>query len=161
MGGVPADGDAVAAGPARRRTRALAAVAGLLALSPFTVAGRADAAVPTFTVSQTTGLVSGQQVRVAWDGQPLGVPVGVFVVFQCAGLFDPSDYYRNCDELVLQDPAASSGSYDVTVRRQLIPDDLTLHTCNGTGEEQCYLVLVASETLLVNASLPITFRAPK
>ena len=41
------------------------------------------------------------------------------------------------------------------------PDDLTVHNCNGTGGEQCYLVLVASETLGVSASVPITFGSPK
>ena len=136
----------------------LGLAAGFAALGPLAMAGRADATpLPTFSVSQTTGLVSGQQVRVSWRNQPLAFPPGIFVVFQCAGLFDPSDYYRNCSELALQVPAASSGSFDVTVHQQLIPDDITLHTCNGTGGEQCYLVLVASETLGVNASVPILF----
>jgi hypothetical protein len=146
----------------RRVIRAGLAAAGVTTAAVLGTAGPADAALPVFTASQTTGLVSGQQIRVSWDGQVLGLPpVGVFAVFQCAGLFDPSDYYRNCDELVLQDPAASSGSFEVTVHQQLIPDDLTLHTCKGTAGEQCYLVLVAAETLGVNASLPITFGTPK
>ena len=71
--------------------------------------------------------------------------------------FDPSDYYRNCDELALQDPASRSGSLDVTVHQRFIPDDVHLHECNGIGAEQCYLVLVASETLAVHGSVPITF----
>jgi hypothetical protein len=133
---------------------------GLAALGPLAVAGRADAVrpgLPTFTVSQTTGLVSGQEVTVSWTNQILGVPTGMFAVFQCAGLFDPSDYYRNCDELALQDSASRSGSLDVTVHQRFIPDDVHLHECNGIGAEQCYLVLVASETLAVHGSVPITF----
>ena len=136
----------------------LGLAAGLAALGPLAMAGRADATpLPTFSVSQTTGLVSGQQVRVTWKHQRLGLSPGVFVVFQCAGPFDPSDYYRNCSELALQAPAATSGSFDLAVHQQLIPDDITLHWCNGTGGEQCYLVLVASETLGINASVPIRF----
>ena len=164
---VPADGSTVGPGPARRRpnrfvrrwrSKALGVAAGLASLGPLAMAAPADAALlPIFSVSQTTGLVSGQQVRVSWDNQLLTLPPGVFVVFQCAGLFDPSDYYRNCNELVQQNPAATSGSFDLTVHQQLIPDDVTLHTCNGTGGEQCYLVLVASETLGINASVPIRF----
>ena len=131
-------------------------------VGPVAMAGRVDAGpLPVFSVSQTTGLVSGQKLVVSWDHQPLPALPGVFVVFECAGLFDPADYYRNCNELVLQNPARRSGTFEVTVSQQLIPDDVTLHTCKAAGEEQCHLVLVASETLGVNASVPITFRAPK
>jgi hypothetical protein len=132
-------------------------VAGLTALVPLAVAGRADAALlPTFTLSQATSLLSGQRITVSWANQLVTGADGALAVFECAGPFDPADYYRNCDELALS-PARRSGSVDVTVHRQMIPDDLTLHVCRGLVGEQCSVVLVSAQTLAVHGSQPITF----
>ena len=140
--------------------RAGLASAGMVTAGILAPSAAASAALPTFTLSQAIGLVPAQTITVSWAHQLLGPSEGAFAVFQCAGLFDPADYYRSCDELALQDPAKSSGSVDVVVHQQFIPDDLTLHVCNGIGAEQCYVVLVASETLAVHGSLPILFLGP-
>jgi hypothetical protein len=140
------------------------AVAGMATVGVLGAPGTASAALPglpTFTVTPSTNLVTGQPVRVSWENQFVGLTTDTFSVEQCAGPWDPSTYLQNCQIRAIQSQAASSGSYYVDVYQAFKPPTGdTRHVCKGTeaGTEQCYVVLVAQGgTPTVRASVPILF----
>ena len=146
----------------RCRPRVGAAFAGVATVGVLGAPASAHAAlpgVPTFTVTPTTNLSSGQTVQVSWENQFVGLTETAFHVYECAGPFDLTTYERNCDRRA-EVPATSGATVYVNVS-QIVPlhPGGADHICKGTepGNEQCYVVLVGNPSLVVKGSEAILF----